>query len=260
MRICIVFLVCLTITMSGGQEDPPADGLSVNVDARSGAANGQASSSQSRSGQGMKVGGSAPSSAQSSSNGNSQAQAEASGLGKTGERQGLVGGGPVQTGVVYPPIVEGGDAPPQDPGVWDALDALRGKPALQAEEIQAILATAQEGVDYPNLAEIPDQTNFNCANVKQAGFYADSDSRCQVFRRCDIDGVQTSYLCPNKTVFNQIVLVCDWFFNVDCANSAKFYDYSNSRLYHANWVLLDTPPEKVDASAQSVAAGQASAS
>ena len=89
----------------------------------------------------------------------------------------LIGGGPVQTGVSYPPIVDGPSPPAQVPGVWAALDALRGKPALTAEEIQAILAAAHAGEDYPILAEIPNQTGFNCANVKQAGFYADTDSR-----------------------------------------------------------------------------------
>ena len=27
-------------------------------------------------------------------------------------------------------------------------------------------------------------------------------------------------------------------------SAAQFYDYSNARLYHQDWVLLDTPPEK----------------
>lgn len=40
-------------------------------------------------------------------------------------------------------------------------------------------------------------------------------------------------------VFNQITLICDWFFNVDCNQSKNFYDYSNRRLYHgSDWVLL----------------------
>jgi len=146
--------------------------------------------------------------------------------------------------VVYPEILEGGLAPPQVPGVWDALDDLRGKPALGVEEIQDLLAAAKPDGDYPVLAEIPDQTGFNCANVKQAGYYADTDFRCQVFRRCDIDGTETSYLCPNLTLFNQITLVCDWYYNINCANSAKYQDYSNARLYHSDWVLFDTPPEK----------------
>ena len=34
--------------------------------------------------------------------------------------------------------------------------------------------------------------------------------------RCDLNGKRTSYLCGNTTVFNQITLVCDYWFNVDC--------------------------------------------
>ena len=32
-----------------------------------------------------------------------------------------------------------------------------------------------------------------------------------------------SFLCPNGTLFNQQYFVCDWWFNVDCANTARFY-------------------------------------
>ena len=40
-------------------------------------------------------------------------------------------------------------------------------------------------------------------------------------------------------MFNQITLVCDWFWNVDCSQSRQFQDYSNSRLYQEGNVLLD---------------------
>lgn len=41
-------------------------------------------------------------------------------------------------------------------------------------------------------------------------------------------------------LFNQITLVCDWFWNVDCGQSKNFVDYSNSRLYQGPDVhLLD---------------------
>ncbi|XP_055338413.1 uncharacterized protein LOC129588267 [Paramacrobiotus metropolitanus] len=70
-------------------------------------------------------------------------------------------------------------------------------------------------------------------------FYADVDTRCQVVRRCDINGNQTAYICPNLTIFNQITLVCHWFWDVDCSKAQQFYDYSNSRLYqgHDVWLL-----------------------
>ena len=40
-------------------------------------------------------------------------------------------------------------------------------------------------------------------------------------------------------LFNQISLICDWFFNVDCQQSAKYVDYSNSRLNGDNVPFLD---------------------
>ncbi|GAU95053.1 hypothetical protein RvY_06734 [Ramazzottius varieornatus] len=126
----------------------------------------------------------------------------------------------------------------QNPKVWDALDKLRGKSPLQTDEIQQIYANAQPGQDFPVLSEIP-QSNIDCAQFKQPGFYADDSSQCQVFHRCDVNGNLTSYLCPNMTVFNQITLICDWFWNVDCSQSKQFQDYANSRLYTEGKVLLD---------------------
>ncbi|OQV26198.1 hypothetical protein BV898_00317 [Hypsibius exemplaris] len=131
----------------------------------------------------------------------------------------------------------------QQPKLWDALAKLRGKAALTAEQIQAIYPNAVAGTDYPNLVVVPTPRTIQCDPMKP-GFYADSsaDGRCQVYDRCDINGQLTSYLCPNATLFNQITLVCDWFFNVDCSQSGQFADYSNRRLYQGkDVVLLDTP-------------------
>ena len=32
-----------------------------------------------------------------------------------------------------------------------------------------------------------------------------------------------SFLCPNGTLFNQRLFVCDWWFNVDCEGSTDLY-------------------------------------
>lgn len=41
-------------------------------------------------------------------------------------------------------------------------------------------------------------------------------------------------------LFNQITLVCDWWYNVDCKHAKEFYDYSNKRLYTgSDSVFLD---------------------
>ncbi|GAV06551.1 hypothetical protein RvY_16517 [Ramazzottius varieornatus] len=144
----------------------------------------------------------------------------------------------------YPPIASTNNYPVlQVPPVWEALDVLRGRKALSAYEIQVLLAGAVPVVNYPAFDTFPSGTSFDCASVNQSGYYADVETRCQGFHRCDVYGRRSAYLCPNQTVFNQITLVCDWFYNVQCDRSLEFYDYSNSRLYHEEyqWVLLDFP-------------------
>ncbi|XP_066951174.1 uncharacterized protein [Macrobrachium rosenbergii] len=84
------------------------------------------------------------------------------------------------------------------------------------------------GEDYPILAFVPD-TGFDCNAQNVPGYYADTDAqaRCQVFHICQDrpNGrrQQDSFLCPNGTIFNQQYLVCDWWFNFDCADAESFY-------------------------------------
>ncbi|XP_055330109.1 uncharacterized protein LOC129582597 [Paramacrobiotus metropolitanus] len=133
----------------------------------------------------------------------------------------------------------------QNPKVFTALDTLsNGKTKLDAGQRAELYNHAQAGQDYPIIAVIP-KAGVDCASVKP-GFYAnDGEGKCQAFDRCDINGNLTSYLCPNMTLFNQITLICDWFFNVDCTKVRQFYDYSNSRLYQENSHLLDDEPDYV---------------
>jgi len=125
----------------------------------------------------------------------------------------------------------------QQPKIWDALDQLRGK-QLTVDQIQDLYGKAVAGTDYPILAEVPQPRSIDCGSKK--GFYADSGAgKCQVFDRCDINGNLTSYLCPAETLFNQITLICDWWYNVDCSKSDQFAEYSNARLYADGQHLLD---------------------
>ncbi|KAG8227045.1 hypothetical protein J437_LFUL014895 [Ladona fulva] len=78
------------------------------------------------------------------------------------------------------------------------------------------------GIDFPNLAAIP-VTSFTCRNVKESGYFADMETKCQVFHICD-GGRKMSFLCPNGTIFRQSHLICDWWFRVDCENSQDYYD------------------------------------
>ncbi|XP_055338103.1 interleukin enhancer-binding factor 3-like isoform X2 [Paramacrobiotus metropolitanus] len=126
----------------------------------------------------------------------------------------------------------------QNPNVYAALDQLRGSEALTASEATAVIANSIPGTSYPTLAHIP-QTSFSCSNVRQFGFYADPETRCQVFRRCEANNYMFSYICPNGTLFNQITLICDWWYNVNCPNSAAWVDYSNPRIYRQDLRLFD---------------------
>lgn len=110
------------------------------------------------------------------------------------------------------------------------------------------------GTDYPVLGTVP-YTNFYCDEQPYPGFYADEETRCQTWHYCDIDGRQTTFLCPNGTQFSQLVFVCDWWFNVRCDLSSKWVVpikrnnsppifYFGYRLYPINSRLYGTP--KVD--------------
>uniref|UniRef100_A0A6P7FKN2 Titin n=1 Tax=Diabrotica virgifera virgifera TaxID=50390 RepID=A0A6P7FKN2_DIAVI len=85
------------------------------------------------------------------------------------------------------------------------------------------------GVDYPALSSIP-QTSFNCKTQRYKGFFGDPDTHCQVWHYCDLNGGQASFLCPNGTIFSQVALTCDWWYNVKCSSTAQLY-VLNERLY-----------------------------
>ncbi|GAU94106.1 hypothetical protein RvY_05937 [Ramazzottius varieornatus] len=124
------------------------------------------------------------------------------------------------------------------------FDLYKNVPALDSEAVIDILATSQPGVSFPLNAVIPN-TGFDCANQATPGFFADSapPSLCQAYYRCDPSGNQTGFLCPNQTVFNQLTLTCDYYYNVDCAASKTLYGYANTRLYRPDAPLFDTPPQ-----------------
>ena len=37
-------------------------------------------------------------------------------------------------------------------------------------------------------------------------------------------------MCPKGTIFNQEVLVCDWWYNADCSTAKNFYGI-NEHIY-----------------------------
>ncbi|XP_068619662.1 uncharacterized protein mtg isoform X1 [Battus philenor] len=79
----------------------------------------------------------------------------------------------------------------------------------------------QSKVDLP-------ETSFHCGDQKYfPGLYGDESLGCMVFHVCALtdDGlVMKSFLCPESTLFDQTILKCNWWFYVDCKNTARLYD------------------------------------
>ncbi|EFX79931.1 hypothetical protein DAPPUDRAFT_52062 [Daphnia pulex] len=98
---------------------------------------------------------------------------------------------------------------------WDFRESIPGEPEF----------------DYPILDKIP-STSFKCAGQRNAGYYADVETRCQVFHVCtnipDAEPIKASFLCPNGTIFNQEVFVCQWWTDVNCATSPQFFDLNKN--------------------------------
>lgn len=96
------------------------------------------------------------------------------------------------------------------------------------------------GQDYPVFTEVP-PTKFSCGDVPiRPGLYADTETGCQAYHVCGEDGRHgysgASFLCTNGTVFNQYLLTCDWWYNVDCSEARSHYEvnldpYKNPLLY-----------------------------
>lgn len=71
------------------------------------------------------------------------------------------------------------------------------------------------------------KTNFSCEG-RPSGYYADVDTGCELYHMCDELGRKFSYACPNTTLFQQRMLVCDHWFMVNCSKAEE--DYSANLL------------------------------
>lgn len=105
-------------------------------------------------------------------------------------------------------------------------------PAAAAASSRGRRQAGQAGVDYPTYSEVPPGLSFTCGD-KVPGYYADPEAQCQVWHWCVPGGSKYSFLCPNQTLFNQVYRVCDWWFNVDCADSPSSYTI-NEDLYRVS--------------------------
>lgn len=83
--------------------------------------------------------------------------------------------------------------------------------------------------DYPTYQSMP-VTAFKCSDVEYPGYYGDVEAQCQVFHVCQTDGRKNDFLCPIGTIFNQELLVCDWWQNFRCTDTANYYT-ANANLY-----------------------------
>merc|ERR1712077_179968 len=118
------------------------------------------------------------------------------------------------------------------PAYGDDLDTAASDVADPLAMLQGAIPGVP-GEDYPIYAEVP-ETAFACDGQVDGGYYADEEAQCQVFHICTADGAgglaKYSFLCPNGTIFNQNYFICDWWFNVDCAESAAIAEAKNSEV------------------------------
>ncbi|XP_055338642.1 oviduct-specific glycoprotein-like [Paramacrobiotus metropolitanus] len=117
------------------------------------------------------------------------------------------------------------------------------KPQPNGAQVMALLKSGAMA-NAPKLIAIPDNATYDCRAEQQAGYYADENYECQVFYRCERDGKTSKFLCASPTVFNQITLVCDYWYNVDCQKWVALRNFANSRLYlDTSEQLFENAPE-----------------
>ncbi|XP_049282428.1 uncharacterized protein LOC125763373 [Anopheles funestus] len=136
------------------------------------------------------------------------------------------------------PVYEHTNYTTLEPETYVDTDKYRaGPPMLINKIVSPGPNTGKPGIDYPALAEIP-ETSFKCKDQRYKGFFGDPETNCQVWHYCDLNGGKASFLCPNGTIFSQVALTCDWWFNVKCSTTAQLY-VLNERLY--KYILPFTP-------------------
>lgn len=81
------------------------------------------------------------------------------------------------------------------------------------------------------------KTGFSCEG-RSTGYYADVESGCQVYHMCDGLGRQFSYTCPNATLFQQRMMICDHWYMVNCSKAVEDYA-ANLRIGHKGTPFLD---------------------
>ncbi|GBM90982.1 hypothetical protein AVEN_226769-1 [Araneus ventricosus] len=95
-------------------------------------------------------------------------------------------------------------------------------------------------VDYPTYYVIP-KTSFRCSDqLYNPGFYADTETRCQVFHYC-YEHRQESFLCPMGTIFNQPILACDYWYSSNCSLAPSYYRVNADKRNEDHFDEADDP-------------------
>lgn len=89
--------------------------------------------------------------------------------------------------------------------------------------------TAQRRPPNYSLDDMP-ETNFDCSDKIEGGYYADPEADCQMFHVCvrmpGNDVQDYRFLCPNDTMFDQENRICANWFDIDCEAAAVYYGNS----------------------------------
>ncbi|GFR13901.1 chitin-binding type-2 domain-containing protein [Trichonephila clavata] len=108
--------------------------------------------------------------------------------------------------------------------LWIATCTFFLQHVCRAKQIRGI-----PEVDYPTYYVIP-KTSFRCSDqLYNPGFYADIETRCQVFHYC-YEHRQESFLCPLGTIFNQPILSCDYWYSSDCSKAVEYYHVNMNQV------------------------------
>lgn len=65
-------------------------------------------------------------------------------------------------------------------------------------------------------------SEFSCEG-RVTGYYADVENGCRTYHYCTGSNRYT-YECPNNTLFQQRIFICNHWYLVDCEGSERFYD------------------------------------
>nr|XP_050866109.1 uncharacterized protein LOC127071186 [Vespula vulgaris] len=129
----------------------------------------------------------------------------------------------------------------QKQNVVEQNEISTSRPTINHPSLKYGVTRGKPNVDYPAYAVIP-ETEFSCKKQRYKGFFGDPSTGCQVWHYCDLNGGKSSFLCPNGTIFSQVALTCDWWFNVKCESTTQLY-VLNERLYKYILPIMPKFPE-----------------